>query len=182
MKTSFAFGAWLAPFFVFACLGPVFGANQTPTPTVLPKPVMAAPTPTPTATLVVIATATPKATATRTPTPTVTVTFTPTSTPGVFSFKVSPHPVQGSVHFEWGSTMQCQRVTLVVYTGSFRPVSRFTFDASNRVDFLAKGVHEFVWNCLDDENRSLVPGTYLCFVSLKVNKASYEASGEFATP
>lgn len=182
MKAPLALGAGLAPLWVALSLGSAWGTALSPTPTALPKPLAAKPTPTPAATLTATPTSTPHATATGTATSTVTVTFTPTSTPGVFSFKVSPHPVQGSVHFEWGATMQCQRVTLVVYTGSFRPVSRFTFDASNRVDFLAKGVHEFVWNCLDDQNRSLVPGTYLCFVSLKVNKTNYEASGEFTTP
>jgi hypothetical protein len=110
------------------------------------------------------------------------VTSTPTSTPGVFQFKVSPHPVQGAIHFQWGATMQSQEVTLIVYTGSFRPVSRFVFNAGNRVDYLTAGVHEFVWNGLDEENRSLVPGSYLCFIGVKVRKINYEASGEFATP
>ena len=180
MKRPFALGFGLA--LLLVCWGPVFGAAPTPTPAVLAKIAAALPTPTPTSTAALVSTPTPRATATATSTPTVTVTFTPTSTPGVFSFKVSPHPVQGSVHFEWGATMQCQQVSLEIYTGSFRPVSRFIFNADRRVDFLAKGVHEFVWNCLDDENRSLVPGTYLCFVRLKVNKSGYEASGEFTTP
>jgi hypothetical protein len=164
----------------------------TPTPTALPQPTV---TPTPvvatiagTATMVPTpnASATPTFTQSRTSTPTATatrtVTSTPTSTPGVFQFKVSPHPVQGAIHFQWGATMQSQEVTLIVYTGSFRPVSRFVFNAGNRVDYLTAGSHEFVWNGLDGESRSLVPGTYLCFIGVRVRKINYEASGEFATP
>lgn len=78
--------------------------------------------------------------------------------------------------------MQSQEVDLSIFTESFRPLRRFVFNADNRVDFLAKGKHEFVWNGLDEENRSLVPGTYLCFISAKVHKSNYQASGDFRTP
>ena len=160
----------------------------TPTPTLLPVPSLTpvasksavVSTVTPAGTLT--ATATITKTGTVTPTSTITATGTPTPTPGVFHFKISPHPVQGSLHFEWGANMQSQEVDLIVYTSSFRPVRRFIFSPANRVDFLIPGVHEFVWNGLDDENRPLVPGTYLCFIDVKVRKSSYEASGDFATP
>jgi hypothetical protein len=161
-------------------------ASTVASPALAGNPVVPALTPTGTLTPAFVGTLTVTPTITKTgtvtPTATRTVTGTPTPTPGVFHFKISPRPVQGSLHFEWGANMQSQEVDLIVYTSSFRPVRRFIFSPDNRVDFLTPGVHEFVWNGLDEQNRPLAPGTYLCFIDIKVRKTNYEASGDFATP
>jgi len=161
--------------------------TATPTPSMTPT---SGPTPVPTATptgtltppMTDTPTDTPTPTSTITPTKTPTTTPTPTSTPGIFQFKISPRPVQGLIHFQWGTTMQVQEVNLSVYTSSFRIIRRFTFSPLNQVEYLAVGVHEFVWDGQDEEGRPLVPGTYLCFIGAKLGKINYESSGDFSTP
>ncbi len=155
---------------------PTSTPTQTQTPTITSTGTLQ-PTSTPTCS--------PTSTPTISPTPTLTVTFTPTytSTPGVFKFSVSPKPdAQGKVNFSWGTTIPADEAYLKIYTSGFRMVREFNFNRDENTDYLTAGSHDFTWDGKDDNQKSLPPATYLCFIDVNVGKKKYEASGKTEIP
>jgi flagellar hook assembly protein FlgD len=140
-------------------------------------------TKTPTITLTPTQTATgtlPTHTFTPTATPTNTITMTPTmtSTPGVFAFKLSPKPgADGKVKFQWGLTMKALEVNVKIFTSGFRMVRQFGFDKHHQSENIMPGEHEMTWDGKDEEDRTMPPGNYLCFIEAETEKKTYEASG-----
>ncbi len=153
-----------------------FTRTITLSPTITRSPTK---TYTPTITRSPTQTGTPTSTITRTPT----ITPTPTVTPGVAMFKISPKPdSEKKISFKWKVNIPAEKVYLKVYSSGFRLVRSFEFNKVDSPDFLAKGTHEFKWDCKDEQNRPMPPGIYLCFIDVAVKKKVYESSSKTEIP
>jgi 3-isopropylmalate dehydrogenase len=158
--------------------------SLTPTPTQSPTPTPSSTSsPTGTLTPLLTQTFTRTLTATKTVTRTPTLTPTATSTPGVFQFSVSPQPdASNQVHFKWGTTSDADHTFLRIFTSGLRPVLVYEFNKDQKPEYLTKGTHEIVWDAMDEEGRPMPPGSYICFLSITVNKKTYEASAKTEIP
>jgi flagellar hook assembly protein FlgD len=78
--------------------------------------------------------------------------------------------------------MQSNEAYLRVYTSGFRLVWEEDFGKDKKPEYLTSGTHDITWNGKDDQNRSMPPGTYLCFISATAGKKTYEASSKTEIP
>ncbi len=145
------------------------GKTPTPTPTETPSE-------TPTLSPTVTSTDTATATATETP------TQTSTSTPGIVAFSVNPKPLTGKAQVRWNLSMQADQVVFKVYTSSFRLVRSQRYRRSENPAQTAPGPVEVEWNVTDDRNKSLVPGTYFFYLSVKVGSLKWEERDQANVP